>query len=70
VGGSGDVLSGVVAALLARRPLTKFSSDKAAALGAWLHGRAGEICAHQFPAGGNLAGDIAEALPKALAELF
>lgn len=70
VGGSGDVLSGVVAALLARRPLTKFSSDKAAALGAWLHGRAGELCARQFPAGGNIASDIAEALPQALAELF
>lgn len=70
VGGSGDVLSGLVAALLARRPMTKFGSDKAAALGAWLHGRAGEICARQFPAGGNLASDIAEAIPKALAELF
>lgn len=70
VGGSGDVLSGVIAALLARQPLNNFSSDKAAALGAWLHGRAGEICAKNFPAGGNLASDIAEALPQALAELF
>lgn len=70
VGGSGDVLSGLIAALLARKPMAGFSSDKAAALGAWLHGRAGEICASQFPAGGNLASDIAEAIPKALAELF
>lgn len=70
VGGSGDVLSGVIAAMLARRPLTKFGSGTAAALGAWLHGRAGEICARQFPAGGNLASDIAEAIPRALAELF
>lgn len=70
VGGSGDVLSGLIAALLARSPITGFTSDKAAALGAWLHGRAGELCARQFPAGGNLASDIAEAIPKALAELF
>lgn len=69
VGGSGDVLAGVIAALLARRPIKDFGSDKAAALGAWLHGRAGELCARKFPAGGNLAGDIAEMLPDALLEL-
>lgn len=69
VGGSGDVLSGVIAALLARQPIADFSSDRVAALGAWLHGRAGEICARSFPAGGNLASDIAGAIPAALLEL-
>lgn len=58
--GSGDVLSGVVAALLARglEPL------RAAALGAALHGRAGRLAGH---GDGTVAGDVVAALPEALA---
>jgi hydroxyethylthiazole kinase-like uncharacterized protein yjeF len=60
--GTGDVLSGVIGALLAQGvpPL------EAAAAGAWLHGRAG---AHG-PARGLVAGDLIDLLPAALAEVL
>lgn len=53
--GTGDVLSGIIAALLARGvdPL------RAAAAGAWLHGRAGA----QGPEEGLVASDLIDALP-------
>jgi NAD(P)H-hydrate epimerase len=59
--GTGDVLSGIIGALLAQSvdPL------EAAAAGAWLHGRAG---AHG-PARGLVAGDLVDLLPEALAEV-
>ena len=59
--GSGDVLSGVISALLARG----VPALEAAAAGAWLHGRA----AHESSADGLVAGDIAEHLPTVLGEL-
>jgi NAD(P)H-hydrate epimerase len=64
VGGSGDVLAGVVAALAAAgRP-----SAEAAALGVYLHGRAGELLAQRAPRG-HTASDIAAAVPEAWKEL-
>jgi len=59
--GTGDVLSGTIAALLARglRPLD------AAAAGAWLHARA----AWHGPAEGLVAHDVVDLLPLALAEV-
>jgi len=59
--GSGDVLSGVVGALLARGA----PALQAAAGGAWIHAEAGL----QWPAAGLLAGDLIDALPGVLAEL-
>jgi NAD(P)H-hydrate epimerase len=64
VGGSGDVLAGVVAASAAAgRP-----SVEAAALGVYLHGRAGELLAQRAPRG-HAAADIAAAVPEAWKEL-
>jgi NAD(P)H-hydrate epimerase len=64
VGGSGDVLAGVVAALAAAgRP-----PADAAALGVYLHGRAGELLAQRAPRG-HTAADIAGAIPEAWKEL-
>ncbi len=59
-GGSGDVLSGVIGALLAQGlpPLD------AAALGAYLHGRAGEGAQM-----GRLASEVADGIPRAWHEL-
>lgn len=59
--GSGDVLSGIIGALLAHgvTPL------RAAAAGAHLHGRAAAL----GPARGLMAGDVADLLPDALAAL-
>ena len=58
VGGSGDVLSGCIAALRAQLP----SSFQAASLGVCLHARAGERLASRFPRRGNTASEIADAL--------
>lgn len=61
VGGSGDCLAGVIAALLARR----LPAPLAAALGTVWHGAAGILLGRTYPGRGNLATDIADALPAA-----
>ncbi len=60
VGGSGDVLAGIIASLLGQgvQPLT------AAACGAWLHGAAGDICAETIGQYGMLPTDMLEVLPR------
>lgn len=60
VGGSGDVLAGIITALIGQgiEPLT------AAACGAWLHGAAGDICAREIGQYGMLPGDMLEVLPR------
>lgn len=60
-GGTGDVLTGVVAAFLARG----LGAREAAWAGAWLHGAAGDLAAERIGAEGLCAGDVAEALPEA-----
>jgi NAD(P)H-hydrate epimerase len=64
-GGSGDVLTGVIAALVGQG-LTAFD---AAALGAWVHGRAGDKAAEQLGQTGLIATDILDHLPVAFREL-
>lgn len=61
-GGSGDVLSGMIAALLAQGLVPAV----AAACGVWIHGRAGDIAADREGIAGLMAGDIADAVPAAL----
>ena len=60
VGGSGDVLAGVITALLGAGlpPL------EAAACGAWLHGAAGDRCASELGQYGMLPTDMLGALPR------
>jgi NAD(P)H-hydrate epimerase len=58
--GTGDVLSGILGALVARG----LSALDAAAAGAWLHARAGAL----GPATGLVASDLLAQLPLALAE--
>ena len=62
VGGSGDVLSGIIAALLGQG----ISSIQAAACGAWLHGAAGDMCAEQIGQYGMLPTDMLQVLPRLL----
>ncbi|MNJ45197.1 Bifunctional NAD(P)H-hydrate repair enzyme Nnr [compost metagenome] len=58
-GGSGDVLTGIIASLLAQG----LSGIQAAALGVYLHGLAGERAASaRWSSASLLAGDIIEAL--------
>lgn len=59
--GSGDVLAGVIGALLARGDPPTAASRR----GCWLHGRAGDICASRLGEESMVAGDIIEALPEA-----
>ena len=61
VGGSGDCLAGVVASLMGQGA----ESRAAAALGVVWHGEAGLALAEKYPNRGNLASEIADALPAA-----
>lgn len=62
VGGSGDVLAGIITALLGLgiEPL------EAGACGAWLHGAAGDICAETIGQYGMLPTDMVNVLPRLL----
>lgn len=62
VGGSGDVLAGMITALLGHgiAPL------EAAACGAWLHGAAGDKCANEIGQYGMLPTDMLNVLPRLL----
>ncbi len=62
VGGSGDVLSGIITALLGQG----IPPVLAAACGAWLHGAAGDICANEIGQYGMLPTDMLQVLPRLL----
>lgn len=64
--GSGDVLTGIIAALLAQ----KMVAHAAAALGVYLHGIAGEKAAEEKTSYGLIARDLIECLPKAFHEVL
>jgi hydroxyethylthiazole kinase-like uncharacterized protein yjeF len=63
--GSGDVLTGIIAAILAQGVPTRF----AAALGVYLHGLAGEEAAKQQTSFCMTASDITDMLPSAFKQL-
>jgi len=63
--GSGDVLSGLITGLLARR----YHPMYAAILGVYLHGLAGDIAAEKFGEEAMKAGDIIEEIPSAFKKL-
>jgi NAD(P)H-hydrate epimerase len=63
--GTGDVLTGVIAALLGQR----MAATRAAALGAYIHGRAGDLAAAAKGRVGMIAGDVTEQLPCVFVEL-
>lgn len=64
-GGSGDVLTGMLGALLAAGR----GANEAARLGTYLHGLAGDLAARSGDQVALSAGDVVEALPAALREL-
>ena len=59
--GSGDVLTGILAALLCQG----LGASDAAALGTYLHGLAGDCAAERFTRRAMIAGDIISCLPDA-----
>lgn len=62
--GSGDVLSGVVGALLARG----MDSYDAAVAAAWIHGRAADLLAEETGEESYIASDLARALGRAFSD--
>ncbi|MDE0325558.1 MAG: NAD(P)H-hydrate dehydratase [Candidatus Poribacteria bacterium] len=65
-GGMGDVLTGVIAGLMAQG----IASETAAALGVYLHGLAGDIAAEALGRHGLIASDVLKAVPQAIASLI
>lgn len=63
--GSGDVLGGIIAGLIARGA----ESTQAAAWGVYLHGRAGEVLSRSVGSVGFLARELPPQIPKLLDEL-
>ncbi len=60
VGGSGDVLAGIITSLIGQG----ISPLEAAACGAWLHGAAGDLCAEEIGQYGMIPSDMLEVLPR------
>jgi NAD(P)H-hydrate epimerase len=63
-GGTGDVLAGLCGALLAGG----LPPPAAARVGAWVHGRAGDLAAVRFGVRGLVAGDLGDAIGAVWAE--
>ena len=61
-GGSGDVLAGMVASLVARG----LKADVAAAVAVYLHGKSGDIAAENLGEDSLIATDIIKYLPEAI----
>lgn len=64
-GGSGDVLSGIIASLLAQG----MEGQNAAGVGVWLHGEAGFLAAERYGARGMLPSDLPGLLGRVWLEL-
>ena len=60
VGGSGDLLAGMIASLIGQG----LSATKASAVAVWLHGAAGDLCAREMGQYGMLPSDMVEILPR------
>lgn len=63
--GSGDVLSGIIAGLLAQG----LEPEKAAPLGVWLHGKAGDVAKERKGERSMTASDLIEAIPDLFMKL-
>lgn len=65
-GGSGDVLTGIIASLMAQGA----TAVQAAALGVWIHGRAGDMTAERLTEYAMTPSDVIESLAKVFKELL
>jgi|MGYP003312434914 NAD(P)H-hydrate epimerase len=65
-GGSGDVLTGILLALLAQG----YDADSAAKIGVYIHGLAGDEAANQMGQIAMTASDIISYLPQAWKTIF
>lgn len=64
--GSGDVLTGVISALIAQN----YPADLAAVMGVYLHGLAGDLAAEEQGTFGMVASDIVDHLGKAITKVM
>lgn len=65
-GGTGDILTGMIAGLIAQHPKDWRSAVIAAV---WLHGRCGELAGRRWGEEAALATDLLESLPEAMDEV-
>jgi NAD(P)H-hydrate epimerase len=65
VGGSGDLLTGLLAGLLAQG----LPAFQASALAVWVHGRAGDVTAAELGPYGLTPSDVLERLPRVWQEM-
>lgn len=64
--GAGDVLAGILVSMLGNGGLEGLDFAEKVAIGAYLHGVAGDIAAHTLGEHSLIASDIIEGIPKAL----
>ena len=64
--GMGDVLTGIIAGLMAQN----VPSEKASVLGVYLHGLAGDLAAERSGMHGLIAGDVLQTIPQAISLLI
>ena len=65
-GGTGDILTGMVAGLIGQHPK---EWKRAVVAAVWLHGRSGELAAERWGEQAMLATDLLDSLPRAMDEL-
>ena len=65
-GGSGDVLAGILCGMLGNKTLYSRSLIHKVAVGAYLHGLAGDYAAELYGEASMVAGDIVECICDAL----
>ncbi len=65
-GGTGDVLTGMIAGLVAQYPK---DWQRAAIAAVWLHGRCGELAARKWGEEATMATDVLDFLPEAMNEV-
>jgi ADP-dependent NAD(P)H-hydrate dehydratase / NAD(P)H-hydrate epimerase len=65
-GGTGDILTGMIAGLIAQHPK---DWKRAVVAAVWLHGRSGELAAGRWGEQATLATDLLDFLPEAMNEL-
>jgi NAD(P)H-hydrate epimerase len=71
-GGTGDILTGMIAGLVAQHSPAKEQGDawkRAVVAAVWLHGRCGELAARRLGEESTLAMDLLDSLPKAIHQL-
>ncbi len=70
-GGTGDILTGMIAGLLAQHPPSDRSEDwkRAVIAAVWLHGRCGELAGEDWGEQATLATDLLDFLPEAMNEV-